>query len=88
MLLRLCKGISCSHDCRSYIPELLPKFVSLLADAERTGNYEMVRLEVWGCVGRVGGLLGEVSRSDLWVRLVACMHGGKRCGSHRLVLQP
>lgn len=54
MLLLLYKDMRCSHVRRSYIPELLPKFVSLLADAERTGNYEMVRLEVWGCVGRVG----------------------------------
>ena len=28
---------------RNYIPELLPRFVSLLADAERTGVYDMVR---------------------------------------------
>ena len=37
---------------RTCFPELLPKFVSLLADAERTGEYKMVRKQK-----HVGGFL-------------------------------
>ncbi len=28
---------------RSYLPELLPRFVALFGDAERSGQWEMVR---------------------------------------------
>ncbi|GAX78992.1 hypothetical protein CEUSTIGMA_g6432.t1 [Chlamydomonas eustigma] len=34
---------SLRDDFRNFIPELLPRFVSLLVDAERTGSYDMVR---------------------------------------------
>ena len=30
-------------DVRAYLPELLPRFVSLFAEAERSGDYDMVR---------------------------------------------
>jgi hypothetical protein len=58
-----------THPCaRSYIPELLPKFVGLLGDAERTGAYDLVRpalglaveghrrkqQQPWGCRGLRG----------------------------------
>ncbi len=46
-------SLALSDDFRAYIPELLPRFVGLFVDAERTGNFAMVRpaltaLEVGG----------------------------------------
>jgi FKBP12-rapamycin complex-associated protein len=36
-------ALSLRDDLRPHVPELLPRFVGLFADAERSGVYEMVR---------------------------------------------
>jgi FKBP12-rapamycin complex-associated protein len=36
-------AFSLRDDLRPHMPELLPRLVALFVDAERTGNYEMVK---------------------------------------------
>jgi hypothetical protein len=36
-------AISLRDDLRPHMPELLPRLVALFVDAERTGNFEMVK---------------------------------------------
>jgi hypothetical protein len=48
-------AFSLRDDLRPHMPELLPRLVALFVDAERTGNYEMVKpgleaLEVNFCI--------------------------------------
>ena len=37
-------------DFRAYMPDLLPKLVALFTDAERTGDFTMVRRAALRCV--------------------------------------
>ncbi len=38
----LCTAVSLRDDFRAYLPELLPRFIGLFAEAERSGNYDQV----------------------------------------------
>lgn len=38
----LCSAVSLRDDFRAYLPELLPRFIGLFAEAERSGNYDQV----------------------------------------------
>ncbi len=38
----LCIAVSLRDDFRAYLPELLPRFIGLFAEAERSGNYDQV----------------------------------------------
>ena len=49
---------SLRDDFRAYVSELLPRFVSLLADAERTGVYDMVRPALC-CLEALGSAVEE-----------------------------
>ena len=40
----LCTAVSLRDDFRAYLPELLPRFIGLFAEAERSGNYDQVLL--------------------------------------------
>ncbi len=34
-------------DFRAYLPELLPRFIGLFAEAERSGNFDQVTFSKW-----------------------------------------
>lgn len=38
----VCTTVSLRDDFRAYLPELLPRFIGLFAEAERSGNYDQV----------------------------------------------
>ena len=38
----VCAAVSLRDDFRAYLPELLPRFIGLFAEAERSGNYDQV----------------------------------------------
>jgi hypothetical protein len=78
-------ALSLRDDLRPYVPDLLPRFVALLVEAERTCCYDMVRpalaaLEVrgrrWYCVLGGGGAGGGLCLGAEWM-LVA--RGGGAC---------
>lgn len=41
---QLCHAVSLRDDFRAYLPELLPRFIGLFGEAERSGNYDQVTL--------------------------------------------
>lgn len=44
-MIRACvclAAVSLRDDFRAYLPELLPRFIGLFAEAERSGNYDQV----------------------------------------------
>lgn len=41
---QLCCAVSLRDDFRAYLPELLPRFIGLFGEAERSGNYDQVTL--------------------------------------------
>uniref|UniRef100_A0A7R9YR22 Serine/threonine-protein kinase TOR n=1 Tax=Chlamydomonas euryale TaxID=1486919 RepID=A0A7R9YR22_9CHLO len=51
-------SISLRDDFRGHVSELLPKFMSLLADAERTCSYDMVRPSLI-CLEALGGAVED-----------------------------
>ena len=38
----VCAAVSLRDDFRAYLPELLPRFIGLFAEAERSGSYDQV----------------------------------------------
>ena len=38
----MCAAVCLRDDFRAYLPELLPRFLGLCAEAERSGNYDQV----------------------------------------------
>jgi hypothetical protein len=68
-------AISLRDDLRPHMPELLPRLVALFVDAERTGNFEMVKpglevLEVRLCRAVLARMLYSVLCG-----LLPCLHG-------------
>ena len=59
-LLRVNSRCACAvalrDDMRSYLPGLLPKFVALFGEAERSGGYELVRPAL-ACLEALGSAL-------------------------------
>ena len=48
--------VALRDDMRSYLPGLLPKFVALFGEAERSGGYELVRPAL-ACLEALGSAL-------------------------------
>ena len=66
--LNLCGHVAVClrDDFRSYLPELLPRFIGLFAEAERSGNYDQVHTISCTYVGLVDAVLVSYHPDALW----------------------
>jgi hypothetical protein len=65
-------AISLRDDLRPHMPELLPRLVALFVDAERTGNFEMVKPGLEALEVRLCCAVRYVASCSLRCGMVCC----------------
>lgn len=79
-------AVSLRDDFRAYLPELLPRFIGLFAEAERSGNYDQVPAALHA-LEALGGALEDHLQLLLpaLVRLICIGKKTQNCGTYSAV---